>query len=622
MLVCLVGSIRRNEAVGILIFIFMILLGYSIQHYAYRQDLLCENLIEGLHEKEYLIKTSQKTKTGQRLTVRELHSNCPVCILNKSKNLLIPGDTLISGNELNNVTKLHTNPYDFDFGSWLKKAGISHTSKMESTEYEIKKDAGIGLVEISVKLNNLLLQLLRSTLPNEDYLGIVSGICLGEKSLMSESQKSVFEKTGTMHVMAVSGLHVGLIAGIVIWIFPILGTRRKKIVRWVIVVLIMWSFVLITGCKTSAIRAGIMLSIFLSAKVFSRHPNSINALLLAATLMLLFNPRLLVDIGFQFSFAAVLSILIFYPLLIDIYTPKSKGGSFIWQMLVLTLSVQILLAPISVYYFHQFPPMFLLSNLIAIPMAGLTLCGSMLVMGLGLITPDLAKGIAFILQGVIDLGFDALNFLSQFEFTSLSDLWPSLSLLFTYFLFLSSLFVGILFHSTQFFKSGLALMVIASLVYLYNTHETLNQSEVVIYGFPCSGLIDIKSGRQLYSIAKDSVQLESQTSWRSRYSLRRYDTAHIWTNTAVQFVFGGKRFLVASHKTNTEGPTFDYIILPQANPFEEDICDLPIDKKSRLITTGFLSKKNKHFLNTFSVANQIHWHDVFRDGPLTINISE
>ena len=197
---------------------------------------------------------------------------------------------------------------------------------------------------------------------------------LGYKDDLDKDLLQSYTDAGVVHIIAISGMHLALIYALLIAItFP--SNTVKKFIWWRVLLVLagIWFFTLLTGFQASILRAGIMLTCFVLAKSLFRKTSSLNSLAFSAFVLLCWDPFWLWDIGFQLSYLAVTSIFIFYKPILQLFNFHNKLMRNIWKPIALTLSAQLLTTPVSIYYFHQFPRLFLLSNLIAVPLSSLIL---------------------------------------------------------------------------------------------------------------------------------------------------------------------------------------------------------------------------------------------------------
>ncbi len=228
-----------------------------------------------------------------------------------------------------------------------------------------------------------------------EQLGVAKALMLGDKGALSKEMKTSFGKAGAMHVLAVSGLHVGIVLAILMFIFRQFPRTISKRNALIFSLLIVWCYAGVTGFSPSVVRATIMFSLISLSVVFSRKNNSINALFFSAFLMMLWDPMIIYDIGFQLSYLAMIGIFAFYPSLSQLFLFKNRMFQKIWDGTAIGIAAQLTTFPLVLYYFHQFPNYFALTNLGMMVFAGL-------ILGLGLVLfsihwiPVLSKGIAFL----------------------------------------------------------------------------------------------------------------------------------------------------------------------------------------------------------------------------------
>ena len=188
-----------------------------------------------------------------------------------------------------------------------------------------------------------------------DALAFISAITLGYKAFLSDDQEA-FEPSGTAHVLAVSGLHVGIIYAVINLLFSFLGKRgRPFVVRQLLVILTLWAYALIAGMSAPITRASFMLTVYCVGRILKRSGFTYNTLAAAAFIILLFKPFSLFDVSFLMSFMAVFAILFFQPKLRQLYTPRNRVSKFFGDFSTISLSAQIGVFPLVLYFFGSFP---------------------------------------------------------------------------------------------------------------------------------------------------------------------------------------------------------------------------------------------------------------------------
>ncbi|MGB5419281.1 ComEC/Rec2 family competence protein, partial [Algibacter sp.] len=211
-----------------------------------------------------------------------------------------------------------------------------------------------------------------------DELAIINALLLGQRQDISEEVYTSYANAGVIHILAVSGLHVGLILLILSFIFkPLERFKHGKLIKTILLVSILWSFALIAGLSASVTRAVTMFSIVAIAINLKRPTNIYNTLAISMFIILLFKPLFIFDVGFQLSYLAVFAIVAIDPFLYNLWRPKYWVTDKFWHTFTVTVSAQFGILPVSLYYFHQFPGLFFISNVVIIPFLGI-------ILGLGL----------------------------------------------------------------------------------------------------------------------------------------------------------------------------------------------------------------------------------------------
>ena len=195
-----------------------------------------------------------------------------------------------------------------------------------------------------------------------------AALLTGYREALDEEISLAYAATGTAHIIAISGLHLGLIQKALMLLFaPLLRFKSGLILRGLTVIVLLWVFALLTGAGASVLRAAIMFTLLTVGEMMEERISSLNLLAIAAFMLLSWDTDLLWDVGFQLSFAAVFSIIFLYKPIYGWIPVKSFAGKFVWSITAVTLAAQVFTLPLVLYYFNQFPVYFLLANLVAVP---------------------------------------------------------------------------------------------------------------------------------------------------------------------------------------------------------------------------------------------------------------
>jgi competence protein ComEC len=260
---------------------------------------------------------------------------------------------------------------------YLRKQGIAARAFVAKSNWKKLEDTpeqGFNLRFHSLKYRKNTLSRLKQVLPDENSFAIAAAISCGYAIDIDQDLRQIFAATGTAHLLAISGLHFAIIYGMLNFLFSFLGySQRGRIIRQSVILPLLWIYAFFTGLPPSVIRAATMITLWGVGNAFFFRAFTINTLGAAAFFILLYNPLYLFDIGFQLSFSAVFAILLINPYLTSLYQSRNPALKYVWDLSCTSTSAQLGTAPLSIYYFNQFPILYLVANVFAIPLSGILL---------------------------------------------------------------------------------------------------------------------------------------------------------------------------------------------------------------------------------------------------------
>lgn len=295
----------------------------------------------------------------------------------------------------------------FDYGQYLQRQGISGTAIVYSGYWRKLLQPSTPTFKMqALMLREQIIKKFRTWNLEDDVLAIISALTVGDKSKLTREIKATYNAAGVSHILALSGLHIGILSMILSWLFyPLRRVCGGKWIASFLIVGLLWGFAFLSGLSPSVIRAVTMFSAYVVASIFSEDRFSgFSALTLTAFIMLIYQPMYLFDVGFQLSFMAVLGIFLFYPLIDSLFVVRNKIVAYLWNIISLSLAAQLATLPLILYYFGTFPVYFLLSNLVVAPIAVFILSATLLALALG-VFPVAAN---FVVQG-LDFAVRTLN---------------------------------------------------------------------------------------------------------------------------------------------------------------------------------------------------------------------
>lgn len=363
---------------------------YFKSHYSHQNQFQ----VDTIYRVQFRIKEVLKSSSyHHKYYIDILHVNqTPVkgtCLLNIPKDSLFKSlkvDAIYNTKTAFQELPLILNPHQFDYKSYLNKQHIYHQITIEASRLFLIDERVHTIFGYSHELRQQINDALLPFNFQKDELSIMNALLLGQRQDISNTIYKSYTNAGAIHILAVSGLHVGIILLVLNLVLkPLKYLKQGRLLKAFLIIVLLWAYAIIAGLSASVIRAVLMFSM-VTIGMHLKRPNSIfNTLFGSLFLLVVVKPSFLYDVGFQLSYLAVFSIVIFQPMIYNLIDIKFKILDYPWKLLSVTLSAQIGILPISLYYFHQFPGLFFISNLVIIPFLGIILSMGLLVIFLALI---------------------------------------------------------------------------------------------------------------------------------------------------------------------------------------------------------------------------------------------
>ena len=329
-----------------------------------------------------------------------IQSGGKVLIYHKTKVPLLPGQVILVEKHPEAIPAPGF-PGEFDYKGFLARGGI-HFRQFIGQKFTVLDSSEVSSLRYWMQdFRKMLVGIIEEKVPDPDSQQIASALLLGQQGDLDKEIRDAYSETGTMHILAVSGLHVGIIYAILL--FPLKAIKLPKTSRKVyllLVMLLIWAYALLTGFSPSVIRAATMFSLFTVGQLRERKPHAFNVLAFSAMIMIAFDPGVIDEVGFQLSYLAVAGILLLQPVILRWWLPPNQILEYIWQLTAVSLAAQLATFPLSIFYFHIFPTYFLIANLIIIPLSFLVMQVGILVLVLSWV-PFVGEGLGWILSGMI-----------------------------------------------------------------------------------------------------------------------------------------------------------------------------------------------------------------------------
>ena len=398
------------------------------------------------------------------------------------------------------------NPGGFDYKRYSLFQGTTHQVYLKTDEFEVLN----GIKENSFRKfiyssREMILTILRKNIKNERELGLAEALLIGYKNDLEQSLVQAYTNTGVVHIIAISGLHLGLIYWLLALILKPLKKKRKT--KWLSPVLIitgLWLFSFLAGAQPSILRSALMFTCIVLGESLSKKTSIYNTMAVSAFILLCINPFWLWDVGFQLSYAAVLSIIVFMRPVYNWFYIKNKLLDAFWKMNAVTIAAQLLTVPLSIYHFHQFPNYFLLTNFLAVPLSSVILLGEIFLCAISFI-PAVAALAGQLLSGLIWLMNTYIERIEALPFSLWNGLQITIQQVILFFIFSIGTSYWLLEKSTSGLKWGLLALAGFFILRSLSFKQRNLQEKIIVYNVPQQRAIDIVAGRNNYFIGDSEL---------------------------------------------------------------------------------------------------------------------
>lgn len=418
------------------------------------------------------------------------------------------GDCLIVNTTVN--CRNNGNPAEFDYAAYLRLQGIAGSAFANADNWEKTGNKPIHTLLARARCRRqALLDTYRRLGIDGAELGVLSALTLGDKSLLDTETKQAYSVAGAMHVLAVSGLHVGIIYGVVYllltgfgWYPPLYRQRIRRMVQTVVIILALWFYAFLTGLAPSVMRSALMLSLLSFGMAIRRRSNTYNTIAASAFICLVIDPLTLFTVSFQLSYAAVLAIVYYAPRFARLLPNLPWGVRHVWNLLTVSLAAQIGTIPFTLYYFGQTSNYFALTNLFVIPMATIAVCTALIALLLSW-TP-VAALVAVLLRWELQLMNAVTGWIEHLPFAS-TAISLNAPMCCTLIAFIVCLTVFCRLHK-WYWLSASAIMLTAFLgIYRYRILTTAHTERLVVYNISKCNTLLYQQGNTAVVYTDDSL---------------------------------------------------------------------------------------------------------------------
>jgi competence protein ComEC len=500
-------SFKFNRFFSISIFISFICAGFIYTH-LYMKGMFDDDIPENATYSGLILDKAPTTNNRFKYTLQldcvkrndSLKSANEKIILYNSDSLtnthIEPGKRVLFQSKLFGVTRSN-NPGEFDFKRYMNLKGIRYQAYLKGgivfTDYE-----HFNLKTSALNLRSRLMKMYRDAGISGDEYSVLCALTLGDQNYISNDVKSSFSASGAMHVLSVSGLHVGIIFLIISYLLkPLDKNKRLRLIKIVILLIFLWFYAFISGLSPSVLRSCTMFSFLVVGENLNRRTNTYNTLAVSAFALMLINPLLIFDVGFQLSYLAVTGIVFYQPRFAALIKTNNIIPKYLWDLVTVSLAAQLATTPISIFYFHQFPSYFLITNFIVVPLAALILYAALPFFAFFFI-PFISKLLASILYYLTWFLNHSVKTIEFLPGSVIEGLWVSDFTLLLLYIFIISCTVYLIVKRGIYLNISLSVLLLIFIIDLKKEIDSNTQKLIIIYNNSNEPLISFIEGKKHY----------------------------------------------------------------------------------------------------------------------------
>ncbi len=404
--------------------------------------------------------------------------------------------------------KSNGHPGGFNYQSYMARQQIFHQVYVTPKDIIVLPTRRFHLLYTPLFfLKSYVLQLLKKRIRPAE-LGIAQALLIGYTNDLDRDLLQAYSDVGVVHVIAVSGMHLALIYKGLNALLSLFGFFRKRnIVKSYVILAVLWSFALLAGAAPSILRAAVMFTIVTVGQSNFAKPSLLNTLFNTAFVLLCINTNNLWDVGFQLSFIALFSIAVCNEPIRKWFVFSNYWLQSIWELTAATIAAQVFTAPLIIYYFHQFPLLFLVGNLIAVPLSSIALVGELLLVFVGEV-PWLGMWLGALVSWLLKFMNIFVQWMSSFSFAALNDITVTIGSTLLLYALVCAMAIWLLHQQKRLAKTALLIFIVWLSSIQWEKFTKFQQQHFVVYNVSRHWAFEYIRRNQ-YSIWADSTFLNN-----------------------------------------------------------------------------------------------------------------
>lgn len=507
---------------------------------------------------EQPVRKAKSTKVVVRITPTETSSTremkAVLYLAADSSREVAQGEILLINAQISEIAGPE-NPYAFDYKQFMKRKGIEYTAYVPLKSWQaIGQNPVPVIMGMAGEAQRYFSHIFAEMGLSGDEYSIITAILLGNDETMNPALKSSYAAAGVSHILCVSGMHVGIIFMILDFLLkPMEYNDKTRFLKTIILMLFIWAYACITGLSPSVMRAATMFTFVSIGGLLRRNTNIFHSLYASLFILLIINPLLLFELGFQLSYLAVFGIVLFQKMIVGIWSPKNKIVSYFWNLISVSVAAQISTFPLSIYYFGQFPNYFLLANMSVIALSFIVVVSGVVLLCVSFI-PYISTAIAWLLTKEIQLMNLIITFIEQLPGSVTENISISFLQMILFYTLISFIFLLIIKQKKIFYWFSLSTFLIIILLFDIDRYRTQNMDNQVVFNIKKTQAVEF-SHHGLGIIFSDSVKNKKSKDYG--FSIQNYERHERIVSKIVpldtsdyenEFLLKHHQFIIANQK--------------------------------------------------------------------------
>ena len=426
-------------------------------------------------------------------------------------NLLQYGDhvLLLAGfTEIND----NSNPNVFNYAAYLKNMGISHRVFAEPWSWRPINLKPAGFIrKVAFQVRDRLLTILRNNHVQGKEFAVAAALLLGYVDDIDAELRKDYAATGAMHILSVSGMHVGIIYIFLEFLLGFLNKSKPgRLVKAILLLVFIWFYAMLTGMSPCVLRSAAMLSLPILGKSLNRSPNMYNIIAASMVFILAMDPFLVLDVGFQLSYLAVTGIIILYRPIYDQYVTSAWLPDKVWSILAVSIAAQVATLPITLFTFHQFPNYFMVTNIFVVPLSSLIIYVGIVTLVAGnipVVSVLCAKVLIFLVWSLNSV----IHFIEQLPWSTIRGIFISAPEMMLLYLMITAIFLFLTLRRMSILYIFIIAAITLGLLFLDTKVHRLRSSRLTIFNTPREALY-------MFSAQDKSILLYNGITWENGIS--------------------------------------------------------------------------------------------------------